>query len=132
MENTPATRGILWLTLPTQVAPVQGQFDNSPNHYHVTLQFGVFSDEIPESVLGQTFWVRVVANCYNDRIQALSVELPEEIDHLCDNAFPHMTISMVSGVRPVESNAMLAGEHTSEPVSFELPLVCEFQPFNLP
>ena len=132
MTTGATTRGILWLSLPThtQVAPAHRLFPNRPNHVHVTLQFGVSREDVPEAVLGRLFPVTFVANCYNDRIQALRVELPEEVHQLCNNEHPNMTVSMADGVRPVESNAMLAGEHVSEPASFELPLVCEFQPFN--
>ena len=118
MTNNLSPRGILWLSLPAQSPPVCGVFADWANHFHVTLQFG--TPNFPESLLGQTFHVRAISNCFDESIHALLVELPEEISKFCNNDHPHMTISMAKGVRPVQSNVMLAGEH-----------LCEFHPFQL-
>jgi len=130
MESTAPRRGILWLSVPEQEFPVCPIFVNAARHLHVTLQFGIYENEIPAGILGHTFSVRATSICYNTRIQALRVELPTELQDVCQNENPHMTISMVSGVRPVESNEMLQGSHNSEPVNFDLSLICEFSPFN--
>jgi hypothetical protein len=105
------SNGIIWLEWeyqdPAQL-PVGLVFPTQANHFHITLQFGV-----PRNVhLEQTFGSRLIqvpitGNCYNHRIQALSVALPEEIAPFCRNSRPHMTLSMANGVRPVESNQML-------------------------
>ena len=51
--------------------------------------------------------LHVVRNCWNDSIQAA------EIDVRCTvaNDVPHITISAEPGVRPAESNSMLAIRH---------------------
>lgn len=142
------TKGIFWLSAPNQnfflddlrlngVNPVFGQL---ANHFHVTLQFGVELTSEIESLLGQQVEVQVVANCFNDRIQALKVELPSSaaVDNLsevdvramCRNAQPHLTLSMADGVKPVESNDMLAGEHDCSSVSFLLMLQFDFFAFG--
>lgn len=109
-------RGILWLSLPSQFPPVPALY-NLASHYHVTLQFGV--DRSPFAhLLGQMVYVHTVANCYNDRVQALLIILPPEVRQLCKNKFPHMTVSTAEGVRPVESNSMLA-----QPDSNRVPFV---------
>ena len=130
MENTAPRRGILWLSKPDQNSPVCSIFSQAAEHFHVTLQFGVFENEIPDGILGRTFTVRATENCFGDRIHALRVELPSEIRGVCLNKHPHMTISMLPGVRPVESNVMLQSPLCLENVNFSLSLVCEFVPFN--
>lgn len=130
MESTAPRRGILWLSVPGQEFPVCQVFVNVARHLHVTLQFGVNENEIPDGLLGEAFTVRVTENCFNSRVHALRVQLPEELRDICQNENPHMTISMIPGVRPVESNEMFQGPHHSESVDFEIPLVCEFSPFN--
>jgi hypothetical protein len=130
MESTAPRLGILWLSVPEQDSPVCPSFVNAVRHLHVTLQFGVYENEVPAGILGHTFSVRATSICYNTRIQALRVELPAELRDVCQNENPHMTISMIPGVRPVESNEMLQGFHHSESVDFEMSLICEFSPFN--
>jgi hypothetical protein len=129
MENTAPRRGILWLSLPEQKSPVHPIFSQAAEHFHVTLQFGVVENEIPDGILGRTFTVRATENCFGDRIHALRVELPNGIRGVCLNKHPHMTISMLSGVRPVESNVMLQSPLSLEKVNFNLSLICEFVPF---
>jgi hypothetical protein len=130
MESTTSRRGILWLSDPDQEFRVCTTFANAARHLHVTLQFGIYENEIPAGILGHTFSVRATSICYNTRIQALRVELPTELQDVCQNENPHMTISMIPGVRPVESNEMLQGSYHSESVDFEMSLICEFSPFN--
>jgi hypothetical protein len=129
MENTAPRRGILWLSLPEQKSPVHPIFSQAAEHFHVTLQFGVVENEIPDGILGRTFTVRATENCFNDRIHALRVELPSGIRSVCLNKNPHMTISMLPGVRPVESNVMLQSPLAIQRENFGLSLVCEFVPF---
>ena len=129
MENTTPRRGILWLSLPEQKSPVHPIFSQAAEHFHVTLRFGVFENEIPDGILGRTFTARATENCFGDRIHALRVELPSGIRSVCLNKNPHMTISMLPGVRPVESNVMLQSPLSLEKVNFNLSLICEFVPF---
>ena len=130
MESTAPRRGILWLSVPEQEFPVCPISANAARHLHVTLQFGIYENEVPEGILGEAFTVRFTENCFNSRVHALRVQLPEELRDICQNENPHMTISMISGVRPVESNEMLQGSPHSESVDFEMSLICEFSPFN--
>jgi hypothetical protein len=107
-------KGILWLSTVDQSSPVTPKFPNLARHFHVTLQFGIDWEALfPEvkALIGNQYTVSIMANCHNDRIQALSVTLPEEVAHLCNNLNPHITVSMANGVKPVESNQMLASEH---------------------
>lgn len=127
-------RGILWLTLPSQQLPGQlselrGGFVPA-RHLHATLQFGVNSDTFDPALLGQLVPVTVTNVCYNERIQALRVTLPEPFRALCQNNHPHMTVGHLPDVKPVESNAMLSGEHTAEPCNVTLNLEVEFFAFS--
>ena len=122
-------KGILWLSLTGQNSPVEAIY-NPANHLHVTIQFNVDLSEV-EHLLGRQVMVHVYEDCHNGRIQALRVELPSEFHTLCSNECPHMTISHLPNVRPVESNAMLESEqHDSLPLDLVLATVAEFQPFR--
>jgi len=121
-------RGILWLTLQGQISPVQPLYQQA-NHLHVTLRFNVELSEV-EHLLRREVMVHCYEECHNGRIQALRVELPAEFDTLCQNESPHMTISHLPNVRPVESNVMLQSEHDSLPLDLVLATVAEFLPFN--
>lgn len=124
-------KGIFWLSFPNQQKPsVPAKFDNLAKHFHVTLQFGVDLTPEIQKLLGEAVEVQVVANCFNDRIQALRIELPGNVKAMCNNAVPHMTISMVDGVKPVESNDMLSGEHEELLIDSKLTLRFDFFQFG--
>lgn len=125
-----SNRGILWLSLPEQQSPVGIVHENPARHFHVTLQFGAEFTPQVEDLLGKEVQAVAVADCSNERVQALRVSLPEEVAGLCANEHPHMTISHAEGVKPVESNTMLAGDHDSVEVSTPLTLRFEFFHFN--
>lgn len=85
----------------------------NPTELHVTLDYNVSSEKaIPE---GKECSFLLKSICKNDKIQAISVELPPEIP--CKNKHPHITLSMARGVKPVESNDMLAGTHEEIPLN---------------
>ena len=88
MESTTSRRGILWLSVPEQEFPVCPIFVNAARHLHVTLQFGVNENEIPEGILGEAFTVRFTENCFNSRVHALRAQLPEELRDICQNENP--------------------------------------------
>ena len=122
-------RGILWLTFPDQRPPVRPQFDTVARHFHVTLCFGVTEAAFAEYI-GREVRVEFLYNCYNDRIQACQVAIhDDEVGDLCRNDYPHCTISMADGVRPVESNEMLAGDPEVHFVRFIVWATVEWVPF---
>jgi hypothetical protein len=120
-------KGILWLSLQTE-SPVDSLYQPA-RHLHVTLQFGVEMSDFAH-LIGQKVKVAAVANCCNDRIQAIRVNLPAQYKELCQNEVPHITISHLPDVRPVESNEMLKGEHTETPLNFEVETIVEFYQFK--
>lgn len=103
--------GILWAVLQSPIA-IARRFPNGMPH-HVTLQFGVERDDW-SFLVGQAFSAFLESECWNEKIQALTIELPGGIP--CQNAAPHLTVSWADGVSPVESNAMLSSLHQSAPV----------------
>lgn len=118
METATANRGILWLV------PADRQSEsrlsgfapryNRANHIHCTLRFGVTFAEC-EAEIGRYVDCQLLADCWDDRIQAISVRLPDDIQ--CNNQCPHITMSHLSSVRPVESNRMLeGGSYQWEPI----------------
>lgn len=125
-----SNRGIFWLSLENQTLPVSPIFDRIAQHFHVTLQHNVeMTEEIAEWI-DEIVQVEVVSICNNERIQALRVNLPEEIRALCHRQHPHMTISMMQGVAPVESNRMLDADHDTNAVSQTLNFRFEFFPLR--
>lgn len=129
-------RGIFWLSLVDQDGDnlqreIPQVFVNQAQHFHITLQHNVpLTEEIAQFLWTQPIEIPVTANCFNDRIQAVRVELPENIRSLCQNAHPHMTISMVPGARPVQSNVMLDSTPVEQPLQVVLQFRFEFSHFN--
>lgn len=132
LHLTENQRGILWLALPEQTSPVPLRFANPARHFHVTLAFNCWVDSrLLAAYEGQSVRVELLEECWDARVQALRVSLPPSFAYLCENQHPHMTLSMADGVRPVESNRMLAGMHHSVPTSVrDLELNLEFSPFS--
>ena len=105
-------RGILW-AVPIEPIGVAPRFPVTPNESHVTFKFDVLKRAWVEWV-NVEFEAEIIGNHWNDRVQALSVRLPDDLTDLCDNAIPHLTVSWVEGAAPVESNEMLAQPHSSD------------------
>jgi hypothetical protein len=124
--------GILWATITDQGWIKERAIHPTPaNHVHVTLLFGVDEDnEMVQKWVGQHITVQVESDNWNDRIQALAVTLPPRVP--CRNTHPHITVSMQAGVKPVESNQMLAAEHQQMPINRSVGAVIEFSPFPNP
>lgn len=121
-------KGILWLSVVGQVSPVAARY-NPAKHLHVTLQFGVEYEPFAH-LIGQKVYVRCYADCHNDKVQAVRVELPAEFRRLCLNKNPHITISHVDGVGPVESNEMLRTSYTALTFDETVETVVEFFQFD--
>lgn len=123
------SNGILWLTITDQVSPVKRIY-NPAQHLHVTLKFNVSFDSV-KRYLDKDVSVELLENCWNKEIQAIKVKLPSNFDSLCNNKYPHMTISHKSSVKPFKSNEMLDGEHESELLKGKILLKSEFYMFNV-
>lgn len=95
--------------------------------HHVTLAFGVDLADVAHFV-GRVFNVRATVNAHNGDIHAVRVDLPAGIP--CGNAHPHITISANDGVKPVASNAMLAGDHTAMAIDVVIPVCVDFHAWN--
>lgn len=126
--------GILWLSLTAQSiaavkAAVNYEFSTEVGHYHVTIKFGVELTPELERLLGQEVTIAVMLSHYNSRVQALSVELPDEWQELSGNTHPHVTLCMLEGVQPFESNAMLRESNYSDWVLMHIVTVVEFFEF---
>ena len=79
---------------------------------HVTLAFKPGDDHPALELIGSETTVRVVGHSSDSKGQAALVE----VDVHCDNAHPHVTLSVAEGVAPSYSNQLLAvGEVTHIP-----------------
>lgn len=122
-------KGILWISLDDQRPPVNPRFPTRASHFHVTLKFNCRKGDFKE-LHGKCVKISVDSECYDDRVQALSVSLPEDIVPFCDNENPHITISMADGVNPVDSNRMLSSDHLFKQVNLTFSGVIEFKHFK--
>ena len=71
---------------------------------HVTLRLRPGGADLAGNV-GRRVSVRVIGYAEDDRCQVVAVRLPSDI--LCDNAIPHITMSVAPGVPPKYSNDLL-------------------------
>lgn len=83
---------------------------------HVTLIYPAYLSPEIQQIIGKSQIIKLRGNAYNEKIQAAVVELT---DLQSQNKFPHITISALEGVSPVESNSMLGCEHKLLPITGE-------------
>lgn len=117
-------RGILWARIEKPellLANVPPRFEKVEAH-HLTLRFGVELTPY-QSLVGKRFSARLVAEAWDERIQAVRVELPQEAEPWCENLHPHVTISHAEGVQPKLSSILLE----APPHQQELDLTLEFR-----
>lgn len=117
-------KGILWLAIIGDLSPIPLRFAPA-KHLHVTLQFGVNRADW-EHLIGERVAVIATEECSNDRIQAIKVELPDQYKLICGNPIPHITISHLPEVKPVESNKMLDCPDVSNNINLLLDTEVEF------
>ncbi len=108
---------ILWAVL-LQPLAIPRRYPKGKPH-HITLQYGIDPAQWQQWV-GLECEAQLIAEMWNDRIQAIQVALPAHIPS--QNPQPHITVSFQAGVRPVESNAMLATTHCVKPLSGTVPV----------
>lgn len=108
-------KGILWIKLDEEsrkrLLELVGTKYQEIYCDHVTLLYNVQVDEYA-GLMGKNQEVTVEENCWNDRIQAVTVKIDENLP--IKNKKPHITISAKDGVPPVESNKMLMRHHNHE------------------
>lgn len=118
-------KGIL-MAVPKVSLEMAEVFEVPAVHSHVTLEFGADKDEV-KNLIGREFEAEVIGNAYDYDVQALMVSLPQGIP--CGNKQPHITISMNEGIKPFQSNEMLARKFgtTVEDINFKVPMKVVFQ-----
>jgi len=116
-------KGILWIKLDKESKEnlIKVVRPSYPKVYcdHVTLLYDVYLDNYKEFV-GRSEEIIVLENNWNNFIQAVTVEIKEELPR--DGVYPHITISSIIGVSPVKSNNMLSEIHNNETLSQRLKL----------
>ena len=95
--------------------------------HHVTVIFGVYKHDCLDMV-GKHFVVDITEICQNEKIQALRLELPDELKNDV-NRIPHLTLCADDGVKPKEANEMLEGLHGAQTMMGQLEVRLEFTPF---
>jgi hypothetical protein len=104
----------------------------TPLKPHVTLQFNCESEEY-KHILLRTAYISVSEEYYTERVQAVKVEIKDsELQDLCKNECPHISISRTVEAAFVESGQVYEGA-TKVPLEEKLLLktVVTFQPFSL-
>lgn len=93
--------------------------------FHVTLGFGVWEEDVT-SLIGTDVILVTQLNCWDDKIQALTVN---GVDRL-DGGVAHITISMAEGVTAKQSNEMLKGQHQEQILELVLYGTIKFHSFK--
>ncbi|MEM1312159.1 MAG: hypothetical protein AAGF07_01710 [Patescibacteria group bacterium] len=118
MESS--NKGIVWATLAdSSVKKLQEviklpQGFNPPEHFHVTLYFGVFKAPY-ENLIGKKVKISISKYCYNENVIAIPADLTGT-GLKSQNEVPHITWGLATGISPVESNKMLASAHFNETI----------------
>lgn len=120
--------GILWLALEPQITPVPYRYAPA-RHLHVTLLYGV-TRRCWDEWIGRRVSIALIAECWNDRIQAAKVLLPDPYAAIATNPVPHLTLSHLNGVKPVESNQMLSLPHHEAILDVSVETVVAFRPLR--
>lgn len=120
-------KGILWGVLQTPLSTPRRYPLGTP--HHVTLQFGVDRDDW-KHLEGVVFQATTKLEAWNDKIQTVALELPGDIP--CQNRTPHISVSWCEGVKPYESNLMLASDFHSKPLTQTLEFKIEFLVWEQP
>lgn len=113
---------ILWAVLQPPIA-IKPRYPNGKPH-PITLQYDIDPAQWQQWV-GVKCEAQLIAKVWNDRIQAIEVTLPAHIPS--QNPQPHITVSLQAGVRPVESNEMLATSHRVNLLSGTVPVRLEMR-----
>ena len=107
---------------------------------HVTLLFvssheksvsDVFTDRLVERFTTGRRDISVTSSkiVYDDKCAVLLIERDGEIENLCANEFPHMTLGTAPGVKPSYSNIMLKSEkYTVMPLKKPLKMLLSIEP----
>ena len=105
-------------------------FGNKPDISHVTLLYGTAMDNWKQ-ILGKRVTIEIVKIAWNQEIQVALVKLPEAVSGLCQNAFPHITMSWADGAFPSEASALFADPFRAEIQHHEvLESVVDFKSFK--
>ncbi|MBD2156286.1 hypothetical protein [Leptolyngbya sp. FACHB-16] len=118
------SQGILWAVFQTPVTIPRRHPNGEP--HHITLQYGVEREQFSH-LIGHQFEAIITAETWSDRIQALWAYIPSGYPRC--NRFPHITVSWVDGVEPVESNALLEQwkQHNHRFISPHLVVPCRVE-----
>jgi hypothetical protein len=103
------TKGILWGVIQSPLTITKRYPYGTP--HHVTLQFGVEREDWIDWE-GKVFLASTLYEAWNGKIQAVALKLPKDIP--CQIQTPHISISWCDGIKPYESNTMLASEFDSQ------------------
>lgn len=124
--------GVLWLILTEEshkklLEAIKPLYTTIFGH-HVTLFYGIPLQPQHRVLLGTKHIVSVKENAYNEKIQAVTVDLKALP---CQNINPHITISAMPNTPPVESNKMLQGPHEAmQVVGLDLEGIVQFKEFT--
>jgi len=116
---TPKSKAKLnsWLANKIKLLP------DKPEHLHTTLVFRPSKSEIDRFLpsLRKRVTMRILGLATSKLVQAVYTEiLDKDLSQLCNNKFPHITISTQPWIKPVTSNALLEFGKRLTPPSKEL------------
>lgn len=117
------SKGILWGVIQSPISTRSRYSCGKP--HHITLQYGV-SREDWQHLEGVEFDAISLLEGWDGQIQAIRTHLPEEIAGICQNKYPHISVSWQKGISPVRSNLMFASSYRYELMNEVIKLKIEF------
>lgn len=121
-------KGILWGVVQSPISITPRYSLGKP--HHITLQHGVNREDW-QHLEGIEFEAIAKLEAWDGQIQAIRTHLPEDISDICQNKYPHISVSWQKGVSPVCSNLMFATSYTYELMDEVVKLKIEFLEFKV-
>lgn len=114
-------QGILWGVIQSPISITPRYSCGKP--HHITLQYGVYREDW-QHLEGVEFEAIATLEAWDGQIQAIKTHLPDDI--ICQNKYPHISVSWQKGISPVRSNLMFASSYRYELMSETIKLKIEF------
>lgn len=96
---------MVWL-VPDEHPHVPAMYTKLPNgDPHITLEYGVTREQA-KNIEGTRYEFTAPLFCYDSCIQAINVVFKPGEAPICNNAYPHITVSMQPGVNAKQANSM--------------------------
>ena len=116
IKLTPDSKNMLLQSVSPKFGKIKGKGGNPGTIFaeHVTVEIEPTDELLEKFGEGERIPINVVGECYDDKAQAVLIQLPEFFEQYIreKDRLPHVTISTAKGVSPVYSNELVrSGEN---------------------